>query len=79
MPSEEITELFTGCSFVTLKTKAKATEKELIDFCREHIARFKCPAAIELTALPKTSTGKIQKYVLRNKEWAGQERRIQGA
>jgi fatty-acyl-CoA synthase len=63
-------------AFVTLKPGANATERELIEFCRERIAHFKCPAVIEFGELPKTSTGKIQKYVLREREWAGREKRI---
>ena len=42
-----------------------------IAFCRERLARFKCPKAVEFGDLPKTSTGKIQKFVLREREWAG--------
>jgi acyl-coenzyme A synthetase/AMP-(fatty) acid ligase len=45
-------------------------------FCRERLAHYKCPDAIELGALPKTSTGKIQKFVLRDGEWAGHDNRI---
>jgi fatty-acyl-CoA synthase len=63
-------------AFVTLKSGKRATEAEIIAFCREHIAHYKCPAAVEFGDLPKTSTGKIQKYVLREKEWAGREKRI---
>jgi fatty-acyl-CoA synthase len=63
-------------AFVTLKRGMYATEKEIIEFCRTKIAHFKCPAAVEFSDLPKTSTGKIQKYVLRAKEWAGKEKRI---
>ncbi len=63
-------------AFVTLKPGQHATEQEIIDFCREQIARFKCPAAVEFIDLPKTSTGKVQKYVLRDKEWGGREKRI---
>jgi fatty-acyl-CoA synthase len=63
-------------AFVMLKPGQSASEAEIIAFCREHIAHFKCPAAIEFGPLPKTSTGKIQKYVLREKEWQGQEKRI---
>jgi len=63
-------------AFVTLKVGAVATESEIIEFCRQHIARFKCPAAIEFGDLPKTSTGKVQKFVLRDKEWAGRQKRI---
>jgi fatty-acyl-CoA synthase len=61
---------------VTLKKGQEATEQEIIDFCKENIARFKAPAAVEFTELPKTSTGKVQKFVLREKEWAGQEKRV---
>ena len=50
---------------------APLSEQELIDFCRERLAHFKCPKAIEFGELPKTSTGKIQKFRLREKEWAG--------
>jgi fatty-acyl-CoA synthase len=63
-------------AFVTLKPGASATEQELMDFCRAHIARFKCPAAIDFGELPKTSTGKVQKVVLREREWANQAKRI---
>jgi fatty-acyl-CoA synthase len=63
-------------AFVTLKPGARATEEDIIEFCRGLIARFKCPAAVEFGDLPKTSTGKIQKFVLRDKEWAGRTKRI---
>ncbi|RMF90654.1 MAG: long-chain-fatty-acid--CoA ligase [Nitrospinota bacterium] len=63
-------------AFVTLKPGMTATEEEIITFCREHLAHFKCPKAVEFGELPKTSTGKIQKYLLREKEWAGYEKRI---
>jgi fatty-acyl-CoA synthase len=63
-------------AFVTLKPGMKATEREIIDHCRAVIAHFKCPAAVEFGSLPKTSTGKVQKFVLRNKEWAGREKKI---
>ena len=66
-------------AFVTLKEGMEADAQELIAFCRDQIAHFKCPTAIEFTALPKTSTGKIQKFVLREKEWKGSEHRIKGA
>jgi fatty-acyl-CoA synthase len=65
-------------AFVALRPGAAAGERELIDFCRERLAHFKCPKAIEFTELPKTSTGKIQKFRLREKEWAGRAKRIQG-
>jgi fatty-acyl-CoA synthase len=63
-------------AFVTLKAGQDVSEAEIIAFCRERIAHFKSPAAIEFGPLPKTSTGKIQKYVLREKEWKGQEKYI---
>ncbi len=63
-------------AFVCLKEGAQITEKELIEFCRNEIAHYKCPTTIEFTTLPKTATGKIQKFVLREKEWAGQQRKI---
>ena len=58
----------TPCAFVTLKPGAAATEQELIDWCREKLAHFKCPKSIVFRDLPKTSTGKIQKFKLR--QWA---------
>jgi len=63
-------------AFVALRPGAEASEPELVAFCRERLAHFKCPKAIEFTELPKTSTGKIQKFRLREKEWAGCDRRI---
>lgn len=63
-------------AFVTLKPGQSATEQEIIDFCRARIAHFKAPAAVSFGELPKTSTGKIQKYVLREREWEGREKRI---
>jgi fatty-acyl-CoA synthase len=63
-------------AFVTLKPGASATEGEIIEFCREHIAHFKCPAAVSFGDLPKTSTGKVQKYALRDREWGPGDTRI---
>ncbi|MBI5877611.1 MAG: long-chain-fatty-acid--CoA ligase [Chloroflexi bacterium] len=63
-------------AFVTLKPDATATADEIIAHCRAHLAHFKCPKSVEFIDLPKTSTGKIQKYVLRDKEWAGRDKRI---
>jgi fatty-acyl-CoA synthase len=63
-------------AFVTLNQGAAATPEEIIAFCRERLARYKCPDAVEFGPLPKTSTGKIQKFVLRDREWAGQDTRI---
>jgi len=55
----------TPCAFVELKPGKTATEDELIDYCRERLARFKCPRNVVFAELPKTSTGKIQKFELR--------------
>jgi fatty-acyl-CoA synthase len=63
-------------AYVTLADGENATERQIIDFCREHLAHFKAPAAVEFGPLPKTSTGKVQKYVLRNREWADRDKRI---
>ena len=63
-------------AFVTLKPGMGATESELIEHCRAKIARFKAPRAVEIGPLPKTSTGKIRKYVLREREWKGRDKRI---
>jgi fatty-acyl-CoA synthase len=63
-------------AFVTLRDGEAASEAELIAFCRERIAHYKCPDAVEFGPLPKTSTGKVQKVVLREREWAGREQRI---
>jgi acyl-CoA synthetase (AMP-forming)/AMP-acid ligase II len=63
-------------AFVTLKPEARASEAEIIEFCRERLAHFKCPDQVEFCELPKTSTGQVQKYVLRDKEWSGFEKRI---
>jgi fatty-acyl-CoA synthase len=57
----------TPCAFVTLKPEAAATAEELIDFCRERLAHFKAPRAVMFGPLPKTSTGKIRKFVLRER------------
>ena len=53
------------CAFVELKEGATATEAEIIAHCREHMAGFKCPKQVHFCELPKTSTGKIQKFILR--------------
>jgi fatty-acyl-CoA synthase len=63
-------------AFVALKPGQQATEREIIEHVRSRIAHFKAPKAVEFGELPKTSTGKIQKFVLREKEWAGHEKRI---
>jgi len=57
----------TPCAFVELKPGASVTEMDVIHFCRAHLARFKVPRAVVFGELPKTSTGKIQKFLLRQK------------
>jgi fatty-acyl-CoA synthase len=58
----------TPCAFVTLKPGATGvTDAEIIAWCREHLAHFKAPRAVVFGPLPKTSTGKIQKFVLRER------------
>ena len=57
----------TPCAFVTLKPNATATAEEIIGFCRDHLAHFKCPRYVVFGDLPKTSTGKVQKFVLRER------------
>ena len=55
----------TPCAFVTLKDGEEATAEEIIAFCRENMAHFKAPKTVVFGSLPKTSTGKVQKFVLR--------------
>jgi fatty-acyl-CoA synthase len=63
-------------AFVTLNGQATASAEEIIAFCREQLAHYKCPDAIEFGPLPKTSTGKVQKFTLREREWSGHEARV---
>ena len=56
----------TPCAFVELREGAETSEEAIIDFCRENMARFKIPKTVIFQELPKTSTGKIQKFVLRD-------------
>jgi 3-(methylthio)propionyl---CoA ligase len=55
----------TPCAFVELKPDAKANTDELIEWCRQHLASYKCPRYLVFAEIPKTSTGKIQKFKLR--------------
>jgi fatty-acyl-CoA synthase len=58
----------TPCAFIELKADApETTEKEIIEFCRANLAGYKCPRHVVFGELPKTSTGKIQKFVLRER------------
>jgi acyl-CoA synthetase (AMP-forming)/AMP-acid ligase II len=66
-------------AFVVLKPGEEASEKEIIDHVKSTIARYKAPKAVAfLDELPITSTGKVQKFELREREWAGQDSRITG-
>jgi fatty-acyl-CoA synthase len=57
----------TPCAFVTLKPGAHANADEIVAWCRDHLAHFKVPRTVVFGELPKTSTGKIQKFVLRER------------
>jgi fatty-acyl-CoA synthase len=63
-------------AFVQLKPGAEVAPEEIVAFCRQRLAHFKAPKAVEFCDLPRTSSGKIQKYVLRERTWAGHEKRI---
>ncbi|WP_315751557.1 MULTISPECIES: acyl-CoA synthetase [unclassified Bradyrhizobium] len=54
------------CAFIELKDGAQATEAEIIAYCRSHMSGFKTPKVVVFGPIPKTSTGKIQKFLLRN-------------
>jgi len=62
-------------ALVVLRPGAVLDEPTLIAFCREHMAHFKCPTSVDfLDALPRTATGKLQKFLLREKYWKGARR-----
>ncbi|EHR49258.1 acyl-CoA synthetase (AMP-forming)/AMP-acid ligase II [Saccharomonospora marina XMU15] len=66
-------------AYVVTRSGESVTEQELLDHVRSQIARYKVPESVEFVAeLPKTSTGKIQKFQLREREWAGRDTRVQG-
>jgi fatty-acyl-CoA synthase len=65
-------------AFVVPKPGASVSEQSVIDFARERLTHFKCPKSVSFGELPKTATGKIQKFKLREQEWAGHQKRIQG-
>jgi acyl-CoA synthetase (AMP-forming)/AMP-acid ligase II len=61
---------------VSLKPDAEATEQDLIAWCREQLASFKCPKSVDiLDALPRNPTGKILKRDLRKPYWEGRDRK----
>jgi len=53
------------CAYIQLKPGASATEEEIRSFCREHLAHFKVPKSVVFGQIPRTSTGKLQKFKLR--------------
>jgi len=55
------------CAFVTLHDGARADQASVVDYCRQHLAHFKAPRSVVFGPLPKTSTGKIQKFLLRDR------------
>jgi acyl-CoA synthetase (AMP-forming)/AMP-acid ligase II len=64
-------------ALVVLAPGASATEAELIQHCRDHIAHYKCPTSVELRdELARTATGKLQKFKLREPYWAGRDRQV---
>ena len=63
-------------AYVTLKPGHEVSAEALIAHCRTLLPGFKVPKAIEFSELPKTSTGKIQKFILREREWSGQQKRV---
>ena len=64
-------------ALVVLAEGSEATAADLIEYCRENLAHFKCPTSVEFRdALARTATGKLQKYKLRAPYWADRERQI---
>ena len=74
IPDEKWGELVTG---LVMTDGSDVTAEELIAHCREHLAGYKCPKRIEFVdELPRTATGKLQKFKLREKYWEGYERQV---
>ena len=75
VPSERWGE--TPKALIVLREGAKATEQEIIEFSRQHLAHFKAPTSIDFVdSLPRTVTGKLQKFVIRDQYWKGATRRV---
>ncbi|HUJ75751.1 MAG TPA: hypothetical protein VL359_12865, partial [bacterium] len=66
-------------AFVAVKPGQSLDASQVIAFCRERLAHYKCPKDVVFQTLPRTSTGKVQKYALRERLWQGHDKRIQGA
>jgi fatty-acyl-CoA synthase len=64
-------------ALIVLREGHSPDEREIIDFSREHLAHFKCPTSVEfVSSLPRTATGKLQKFIIREPYWQGVERRV---
>jgi fatty-acyl-CoA synthase len=63
-------------AFVELRDGQHASEEEILAFAKEHLPGYMRPVAVEITELPTTTTGKVQKVALRDKEWEGHDRKI---
>jgi fatty-acyl-CoA synthase len=75
VPSEKWGE--TPKALIVLREGASATQDEIIAFSRDHLAHFKCPTSVDFVeSLPRTATGKLQKFVIREQFWKGVERRV---
>ncbi len=75
-PDEEWGEV--PVAFVLPREGAELTGEAVIEFCRERLAHFKCPKDVIFQPLPRTSTGKVQKFSLRERMWEGQAARVRG-
>ncbi len=75
VPSERWGE--TPKALIVLREGMTATEQEIIEFSRQHLAHFRCPTSVDFVeSLPRTVTGKLQKFVIREQYWKGVERRV---
>ena len=75
VPSEKWGE--TPKALVVLREGVTATEQEILEFSRQHLAHFRCPTSVDFVdSLPRTATGKLQKFVIREKYWEGVTRRV---
>jgi fatty-acyl-CoA synthase len=75
VPSEKWGE--TPKALIVLREGQRPTEKDIIEFTRQHLAHFKCPTSVDFVeSLPRTATGKLQKFVIRDQYWKGAERRV---
>jgi fatty-acyl-CoA synthase len=64
-------------AIVVLKSGQRATDQEIIQFCKDRIAHYKAPKSVDfMDVLPKTGSGKIQKRELRNTYWEGYEKKV---